>query len=109
MLFQADLAEMFPFGSYKYFLCVIDVFSLHLYVRPLENKTANAVKEAFKEIFEEIGTQIQKLETDQGKEFIALKSFFKESKIYFHVKTGTHKAGYSEQAIGKFRNVLLLL
>lgn len=52
------------FEGYKYFLLVIDVFSKHIYARPLKEKTAVSVANAFKEIYEEFQSPIFKLESD---------------------------------------------
>jgi len=59
-----DLAYMPEFNGYKFFLVVIDVFSKHMYTRPLKDKTAKSVGEKFEEIFEEFQSPIFKLESD---------------------------------------------
>jgi len=61
---QMDLAFMPEFDGFKYFLLVIDVFSKHMYTRPLKSKTAQAVGDAFKDIYKEFQTPIFKLESD---------------------------------------------
>ena len=65
-LLQADLAVMFEKNGYKYFLVLCDVFSRHLFVVALKDKTAESVKKAMEKIFDSIPTPITKLETDQG-------------------------------------------
>jgi len=59
-----DLAFMPDFNGYKYFSVVIDVFSKHMYTRLLKDKTVKIVGKSFKEIFEEFGSPIFKLESD---------------------------------------------
>lgn len=65
-LLQADLAVMFEKNGYKYFLVLCDVFSRHLFVEALKDKTAESVKKALEKIFDSFPTPISKLETDQG-------------------------------------------
>jgi len=60
-----DLAVMPEFDGYKYFLVMIDVFSKHLYARPLKDKTASTVGKAFEDIYKEFQSPIFKLESDQ--------------------------------------------
>jgi len=62
-----DLAFMPEFNSFKYFLVMIDVFSKHIYTRPLKDKTAKAVALAFQDIYKEFETPIFKLESDNVK------------------------------------------
>jgi len=59
-----DLSYMPEYNGYKYFLLVIDVFSKHMYTRPLKDKSAKAVGDAFKDIFDEFESPIFKLESD---------------------------------------------
>jgi len=62
--FQMDLSYMPEYNGYKYFLVVIDVFSKHIYTRPLKEKTSNAVGKAFEDIYQEFESPIFKLESD---------------------------------------------
>ena len=66
-LFQGDIAFMFEKNGFKYFLVVCDVFSRHLYVEALKDKTAESVKKVLEKIFDSIPTPISKFETDPGK------------------------------------------
>lgn len=90
---------MYPKNDFKYFLTVIDVFSRKIFVEILKDKSAASTKKAFIKIFDEIPTEITKLECDAGTEFTGLTSFFKERHIYFHIKTGKNKANFAEHAI----------
>lgn len=65
-LVQADLAVMFEYLNYKYFLLLVDVFSSKVFVRPLKSKDSKTVAMALEDIFNEFGAKIYKLETDQG-------------------------------------------
>ena len=57
---------MFPFEDFKYFLCVVDIFSRKIFVSNLKTKEAGEIRLAFEKIFKEAGGVCQKLETDQG-------------------------------------------
>lgn len=69
---QADLLDMSWISkensNVKYLLTCIDTFSRYAWVRPLKNKNASSIINAFESIFEE--RRPQKLQTDQGREFI---------------------------------------
>jgi len=106
---QIDLAEMPQFEGYKYFLVAIDVFSKHLYTRALKSKTAKEVGEAFENIYNEFKTPIYKLESDQGKEFVANKDLFKRLGIYFHTKVGRNKASFVEASIAMIKRKLYMM
>ena len=83
---QADLLDMSWFSRYnegiKFLLVVIDCLSRYAWVRPLKNKSAISVKEAFEDIFRN-GRIPKKLQTDQGKEFVntLLKSYLNSLNI----------------------------
>lgn len=106
---QIDLAEMPNFDGYKYFLVAIDVFSKHLYTRPLKSKTAKEVGDAFESIFNDFKTPIYKLESDQGQEFLGNKALFKKLHIYFHTKIGRNKASFVEGAIAMIKRKLYMM
>ena len=108
-LMQSDIAFMFEKNGFKYFLVLIDVFSRHLYVEILQDKTAATVKNAFEKIFATFTSPISKIETDEGGEFIGLKSFFKKEKIIFSVKAGTNKANFAEHIIYLIKRRLYMM
>ncbi len=98
-LWQADFAQMFKFGNFVGFLLCVDVFSRKLFCRSVPSKTAEDMRNAFKSIFDECKDKPNKLETDQGGEFIGNKTFFKEQNVFFKIKTGRNKASYAEHGI----------
>ena len=98
-LVQADIAYMFPFQNFLYFLVFIDCFSSRIFVEPLKSKTSFAVRIAFENFFQKFKAPIQELQTDQGKEFIGCKPLFKEENILFKLKYGRNKANFAEWAI----------
>jgi transposase InsO family protein len=89
---QADLMDMTWFSEYndgvKYLLTVVDVLSRYAWVRPLKSKDAHSIKAAFDSIFAQ-GRQPQKLQTDQGKEFVnnLFNSFLKINNVHFFTST----------------------
>lgn len=76
---QADLMDMSWFSKenddVKYLLVVVDVFSRFAWVECLRNKNGRTVSAALRKIFSK-GRKPEKLQTDQGKEF--LNRFFRE-------------------------------
>ena len=69
---QADLMDVSWYADKnngtRFLLVVIDLFSRYAWVRPLKNKSAEAVVKAMKSIFREKRIP-KKMQTDQGKEF----------------------------------------
>ena len=98
-LCQMDLAVMFNYSNFVYFLLLIDCFSFKMFAKPLKNKSSSTVSKALEEIFEEFGAPIHVLQSDRGKEFIGCKSLFLNRKIVFRPKFGKNKANFSEWAI----------
>ena len=72
-LWEADLAFVQDVAKendgVNYLLVVIDVFSKYVWVRPMKNKTARGLLEAFDSILSK-GRKPEKLRTDQGTEFL---------------------------------------
>lgn len=96
-LIQSDLAYMFPYNNYKYFIVFIDCFSYKLNVQALENKSSRTVLKAFEYFLHD--KEIEKLETDQGTEYSLCKKLCKEKKILYSYKRGQNKANFAEYAI----------
>ena len=74
-LVQTDLAQMYSYDDYQYFILLVDAFSTKVFVRPLKTKTSLIVSLALNDIFSEFGGKIYKLESDRGKR-ILLFTFF---------------------------------
>lgn len=66
-LLQMDLAEMFSFESFNFFLIVTDCFSSRVWTRNLKSKHSNIVALALKEILSEMPFKIQEIESDRFK------------------------------------------
>jgi hypothetical protein len=69
-LVQADLAFMFPYEDYRYFLLLTDCYSSKLFVVPLKTKDSQQVSLALQKIFDEFKAKIYELQTDKGKKKI---------------------------------------
>jgi hypothetical protein len=108
-LCQSDLAYMFPWETYLYFLLVVDCFSHKVFTVPLKSKTSAAVKKAFEKILKDFNGTIHVLETDKGGEFVGCRKFFKEQKIVFRTKTGNNKASYAENFIFQMKKRLFMM
>jgi hypothetical protein len=109
-LVQADIAQMFEFNHYKYFLLLIDCYSSKIFVQCLKSKSSEEVAKAFANIFKDFGAQIHVLETDRGKEFLgASKKLFKEKNIFYKTKFGKNKANYAENGIYIIKKKLYMM
>jgi hypothetical protein len=106
---EADLAEMKMFNKFRYFLLVVDVFSWKIFCVALRKKNAPIVQKAFLQIFEQFGSPITELQTDQGSEFIGSRSFFADHHIVFKTKHQRNKAAIAEHAIFLVKRKLYLL
>jgi hypothetical protein len=102
---QGDLAEMGNLSAYnngvRYLLVLIDVVSKHMWVEPLKSKHGPSVVKAFENIFARTSRRPEKLQTDDGKEFLyqGLQKFLKEQKIMFFTVKSDKKAAVAERAI----------
>jgi hypothetical protein len=107
---QADLAQMFKYDNFQYFLLVIDCFSSRIFVEPLKNKTSESVAKALQKIFKKFNTPIQEIQSDRGKEFLGqpCKTLFKDLKIVYRPKFGKNKANFAENAIGRVKRKLYM-
>lgn len=92
-LIQSDIAYMFPYKDYKYFLIIVDAYSLKTFAKPLKSKTSNETLSVFENILTKFSfPSISKLETDQGSEFNLIKEYCKKNHIIFKYKFGKNKA-----------------
>ena len=90
--FQADLADVQNLSRYnkgcKYLLTCIDVFSKYAWTVPLKTKTGQELVKAFQTILSS-GRKPNKLQTDQGKEFVNenFQKFLRDENIHFLLLT----------------------
>ena len=99
----ADLIEVITISKqnkgYKYLLTVVDVFSKHVWVEPLKNKTGQAVADAFEKILKQGRIPIQ-LQTGDGKEFNnkTFQTLMSRYKIHHFSTSGDTKASVVERS-----------
>jgi hypothetical protein len=109
-LVQADIAYMFNFDGFKYFLLAVDCFSSKVFVVPLKSKESKAVAKAFEEIISKFDAPIYEIQTDRGKEFLGpCKKLFEEKHIYYKTKFGKNKANFAENYIRIVKKKLYML
>jgi hypothetical protein len=109
-LVQADIAYMFEYDSFKYFLLVIDCYSSKIFAAPLKSRDSATVSKAFEKIFDEFKATIYELQTDRGKEFLGpCKKLFKEKNILYRQKLGKNKANFAENGILQVKRKLYKL
>ena len=109
-LVQADIAYMFDFDNFKYFLLAVDCFSSKIFTVALKNKDSKSVSIAFEKIFQEFGAKIYEIQTDRGKEFLGpCKALFKENQILYRIKVGKNKANFAEHSILIVKRKLYML
>lgn len=109
--FQMDLVEISQFANQnngiRYLLNCIDIFTRFAFVRPLKDKTARNVLDAFKSILEEAETKPYMLVMDKGTEFSnrLFKTFCEEQKI----KLVNPQASIHAAFIERFNRTLQML
>ena len=109
-LVQADIAYMFEFNGFRYFLLVVDCFSSKVFTLPLANKDSKSVANAFGIIFEQFGAKIYEIQTDRGKEFFGpCKVLFQQKQILYRTKLGKNKANFAEHSILIVKRKLYML
>ncbi|GFR32984.1 uncharacterized transposon-derived protein F54H12.3 [Trichonephila clavata] len=100
-LWQCDLVDLKHLGKhnngFRYLLTVIEVFSKYARVSALKMKTAEAVKNAFENLFQQ--AKPKNIQTDKGSEFYnsQLKSLFQRHSINHYSAEGDHKASVVER------------
>lgn len=110
-IYQADLITMPEFDGYNYILNVCNMRTKYTDVRPLKNKQAKTVIDAFEEIINsKICKNIKYLFTDPGSEFTnnAFKKFVDDNDIVIkYTRVGNHKqAGIIEASNRNYKKIL---
>ena len=101
-LWEADLASVQDVAKendgVNYLLVVIDVLSKYVWVRPMKNKTARSLLEAFDFILSE-GRKPEKLRTDKGTEFVneSFQQYLKKKDIQFYTANNESKVSVVER------------
>ncbi|XP_061190340.1 uncharacterized protein LOC133198230 [Saccostrea echinata] len=101
---EADLADVQNLSEYNdginFLLVIVDVFSRYLWVRPLKDRKAKSVMDAFKDVFQ--GSRRPKaLRTDKGSEFYnrLLQRYLKDQGIKIFYALNETKANFAERYI----------
>ena len=111
---QIDLADMQELATknknFKYFLCVIDVFTRFAWVIPLKNKFSSTITDAMSELLKDIKTKPEIINCDNGSEFISasFKSLCDKYKIKInYAQKGDHyKLGIIDRFIRTLRGLI---
>ena len=99
---QADLADVSSLskynGGYRYILTCIDILSKYAWAIPLKDKRGSTLVSAFQQILKS-GRKPEKLQTDQGKEFVnhLFQQLLKKEGIYFFTTGNETKASVVER------------
>lgn len=111
-IWQGDLADFQKYSKenkgFKYVLFVIDAYSKYLWVKPLKNKTAPVVTQAFQEILESSGRKPVNFQTDDGTEFFnkIFSTMITKHKINHYSTYSTKKAMIAERVIKTIKSNL---
>ena len=99
--YDVDLTSVENLKKYndgiRFLLFIIDIFSRHLWVKPLLDKTAKSILKATKEVFSE--RKPLKLRSDAGAEFNNryFKKYLKDNDVYYFTTQNVPKANYVER------------
>ena len=89
-LWQIDLADLTSISKFndsvKYLLCCVDAFSRYAFVRPLTNKDAVTVRNAFADILEDTSRKPTYVQSDKGREFVnaVFREYLHSQRILFY-------------------------
>jgi len=94
---QMDLASMYEYDSYKYFILAIDIYTSKCFVEPMKTKTSLETAQCLKKIIKEFGAPITTIESDQGGEFGRdVKKLMNAEHIVAKFKFGKNKSSVAE-------------
>ena len=107
-IWTADLLDIHGYATvnkgYKFILVILDVFSRYAWAKPLKNKTASEVANAFQSVFS-TGPVCQRMWCDRGKEFYnsTVKKLFAQHGITLYSTHNEPKAMIAERFIRTLR------
>ena len=111
-MWDIDLADMTNIAkhndNYKFLLVVIDVFSKHLWVQPIQSKSHENVINAFIKIFQETKRQPRTIRSDNGTEFKNrwYRQFMMDKGILAYTTKNEMKANFAERVIRTLKGML---
>ena len=109
-VFQMDLASMFEFDGFNYFLIVVDIFTSKVYAQALKDKSSATTAVALKTLLAKFHTTPTTIECDQGREFLGdVKKFLMKEHILLKFKYGANKASVVEHYIYLVKKRLYML
>lgn len=109
---QGDLADVSNLASknegIRYLLVMIDVVSKFVWVEPLKTKQGKVVLEGLKNIFDRAGAKPERMQTDEGKEFLdsGVQEYLKTNDIRFFTVKSDKKAAIAERVIRTLKEKL---
>lgn len=111
-LWDIDLADVSNLASYnndyRFLLVVLDIFSRHLWVQPIQNKNHESVINAFKKIFKATKRRPKLIRSDKGTEFKNkwVKQYLKKQGIHAYTTKNETKANYAERVIRTLKGLM---
>lgn len=111
-MWDADLAVVSNISkhnnNYQYWLVVIDVFTRHLWIVPIQSKSSKDMVKAFQALFNATSRRPNKLRTDNGMEFRnrAVKKVFEIEGINAYTTKNETKANYAERVIRTIKGLV---
>ena len=101
----ADLADMQLISifnkRFRFYLCVIDIFSKYAWVIPLKDKKGVAITNTFQKILKETNIKPNKIRVDKGSEFYnsSFKKWLKDNDIEMYLIHNEGKSVVTERCI----------
>ena len=98
----ADLGNLTPKNDgIRYLLILVDVVSKYVWVEPLRTKSGPVVLDGLKAIFSRTERRPEKIQTDDGKEFLygGMQDYLKENNIGFFTLKSDKKAALAERMV----------
>ena len=92
--------------GFRFFLCVIDIFSKYAWVVSLKDKKGNSIVNAFQKILKESDRKPNKIRVNKGSEFYnnSVKKGFKDNDIEMYSIHNEGKSVATERFIRTLKN-----
>ena len=109
-IWGVDLADMQLLSKFnkrfRFFLCVVDIFSKYAWVIPLKDKKGISIVNAFKQILKESSRKPNKIWVDKGSEFYnnAFKKWLQDNDVVMYSTNNEGKSAIAERFIRTLKN-----
>ena len=109
-IWGADLADMQLLSKFnkgfRFFLCIIDIFSKYAWIIPLKDKKGISIVNAFQKILNESNRKPNKIWVDKGSEFYnnSFKKWLKDNDIEMYSIHNEGKSVVAERFIRTLKN-----